>query len=236
LSVNVPLSNGQILNIKVKRSTRSKSVRLKANIYGIQVIAPVNYDFQNITEFVHSRKNWIWKVYEYYAKFVDKFGQENITSGNSISFLGSTYKLRIVSDKISYNIISNNLKVMTFHVADKRRYKEDIRGWYKSQTSKIISESLPLISRKLGLRYNRVLVKAQKSRWGSCSKNKNLNFNSLLAALPSDVIDYVIIHELMHLVELNHSNRFWDLVKMHDPYYKYHRKMLHRYSCLIINL
>jgi predicted metal-dependent hydrolase len=236
LSVNVPLSNGQILNIKIKRSTRSKSVRLKANIYGIQVIAPINYDFQHITGFIHSRKNWISKVYEYYAKFVDKFGQENITSENSISFLGSTYKLRIVSDKISYNIISDNLKVITFHVTDRRRYKEDIRGWYKSQTSKIISERLPLISTKLGLRYNRVLVKAQKSRWGSCSNDKNLNFNLLLAALPSEVIDYVIIHELMHLVELNHSIRFWDLVKIHDLNYKYHKKMLHRYSCLTTNL
>jgi predicted metal-dependent hydrolase len=234
--VNIALSDGQTLNIKIKTSTKSKSVRLKANIYGIHVIAPVNYDFENITGFIHSRKKWISKVYDHYAKFVDKFGQENSVNENSISFLGSTYKLQIVSDKISYNIISNNLKVITFHVKDRRRYKEDIRAWYKSQTSKIIMERLPLISTKIGLAYKKVLIKSQKSRWASCSKNKNLNFNSFLAALPSDVIDYVIIHELMHLVELNHSKRFWELVKMQDLNYNYHKKVLHRYGCLINNL
>jgi predicted metal-dependent hydrolase len=234
--VNIPLSNGQILNIKIKTSTKSKTVRLKANIYGIHVIAPVNYDFENITGFIHSRKKWISKVYDYYAKFVDKFGQENSINENSICFLGSTYKLQIVRDKISYNIISDNLKVITFHVKDRRKYKDDIRAWYNSQTSKIIFERLPLISTTLDLVYKRVLIKSQQSRWASCSKNKNLNFNSFLAVLPSDVIDYVIIHELMHLVELNHSKRFWELVKMQDPNYKYHKKVLQRYGCLINNL
>jgi predicted metal-dependent hydrolase len=234
--VNIALSDGQILNIKIKTSTKSKSVRLKANIYGIHVIAPVNYDFENITGFIHSRKKWISKVYDYYAKFVDKFAQENGINEDSISILGSPYKLQIVSDKTSYNIISDNLKVITFHVKDRRRYKEDIRAWYKRQTSNIIFKRLPLISTKLGLAYKRVFIKSQKSRWASCSKNKNLHFNSFLAALPSDLIDYVIIHELMHLVELNHSKRFWELVKMQDPNYKYHKKILQRYSCLINNL
>jgi predicted metal-dependent hydrolase len=233
LSIDVPLSNGQLLNIKIKRSTRSKSIQLKANIYGIHVVAPVNYDFKNITRFIHSRKDWISKVYKYYAKFVEKFGQQNGSSENFLTFLGSVYKLQIVNDRISYNIISDNLKVITFHVIDRRKYKQDVIAWYKRQTSKIIFERLPLLSRKLDLKYNRVLIKSQKSRWGSCSKKKNLNFNLLLAALPSEVIDYVIIHELIHLIELNHSKRFWDLVKIKDPNYKYHRKVLRRYSCLI---
>jgi predicted metal-dependent hydrolase len=232
VSVPVRLSNGQILNIKIKRSTRSKSARLEANIYGIHVVVPANYEVQNIIRFIYTRKNWIFKIYKYYGRFVDKFGQESSINEDSIAFLGSIYKLRIVRDKIPFNIISDNLKLITFHVTDRRKYKEDIRTWYKSQTSKIIFERLPLICSKLNLRYNRVLIKGQKSRWGSCSKNKNLNFNLLLAALPSEIIDYVIIHELMHLKELNHSKRFWELVNMHDPDYKYHRKVLRRYSCL----
>lgn len=233
MSIDVPLSNGQLLNIKIKRSTRSKSIKLRANIYGIHVVAPANYDFQNITRFIHGRMDWISKVYKQYTKFVEKFGLENGSNENFLTFLGSVYKLRIVNDKNSYNIVSNTLKVITFHVTDRRKYKQDVTTWYKRQTSRIISERIPLLSRKLDLKYNRVSIKSQKSRWGSCSKNKNLNFNLLLAALPLELIDYVIIHELMHLLELNHSKRFWDLVKMHDPDYKYHRKILRRYSCLI---
>ncbi|MFL6392880.1 MAG: M48 family metallopeptidase [Nitrososphaeraceae archaeon] len=232
MSVPVSLSNGQILNIKIKRSTRSKSVRLEADIYGIHVVAPANYEVQNIIRFIHTRKNWISKIYKYYGRFVDKFGQESVIHEDSIAFLGSIYKLQIVKDKIPFNVISDNLKLITFHVRDRRKYKEAIRTWYKGQTSKIIFERLPRISSKLDLGYNRVLIKSQKSRWGSCSKNKNLNFNLFLAALPSEIIDYVIIHELMHLKELNHSKRFWELVNIEDPDYKYHRKVLSRYSCI----
>ena len=147
MSIPVYLSNGQVLNIKIKRSTRLKSIRLEANVYGVHVVSPVNYEFQNMIRFIDSRKNWILKVYEYYGRFVD------------------IYRLQILRDKIPFNVISHNLKIITFHVTDKRKCKEDIRRWYKSETSRIIFERIPLISSKLDLRYNKVSIKSQKSRW-----------------------------------------------------------------------
>jgi predicted metal-dependent hydrolase len=82
--------------------------------------------------------------------------------------------------------------------------------------------------------YNKISVKEQKSRWASCSTKRNLNFNLFLAALPVEIIDYVIIHELVHLVELNHSKKFWDVVGLADPEYKKHREWLHRYGSLVM--
>jgi predicted metal-dependent hydrolase len=81
--------------------------------------------------------------------------------------------------------------------------------------------------------YNKVSIKSQKSRWASCSKKGNLHFNLLLAAAPPDVIDYVIIHELVHLIEFDHSRQFWQLVKEADPDYKKHREWLGNYSSVI---
>lgn len=72
----------------------------------------------------------------------------------------------------------------------------------------------------MGADYNRVSIKALKSRWGSCSAKRNLNFNCLLALCPSEVVDYVIIHELCHLKELNHSKNFWAEVSKYCPDYK----------------
>ena len=89
MSIPVYLSNGQVLNIKIKRSTRLKSIRLEANVYGVHVVSPVNYEFQNMIRFIHSRKNWIFKVYEYYGR----------------SFLGSIYRLQIIRDKIPFNVV-----------------------------------------------------------------------------------------------------------------------------------
>jgi predicted metal-dependent hydrolase len=148
----VSLSNGKLLNIEIKRSTRSKGIQLKANIYGIHVVAPVNYDFKKITSFINSRSDWISKVYRYYATFVEKFGQKNDSGESFLTFMGSVYRLQIVNDRISYIIVSDNLKVIIFHVTDRRKYKRDIMAWYKRQTSRLVFERLPLFSSKLDLK------------------------------------------------------------------------------------
>lgn len=70
----------------------------------------------------------------------------------------------------------------------------------------------------LGVKYNRIAIKSQRSLWGSCSRRGNLNFNWRLAAAPPEVLDYVVIHELCHLLELNHSKRFWTHVAAACPH------------------
>ena len=125
------------------------------------------------------------------------------------------------------------MKVITFHMADRRRYKEEMQEWYKEQIGRVIAERLPLLAGRLNMKFGKVSIKSQKSRWASCSKKGNMNFNLLLAAAPLEVIDYVIIHELTHLVEMDHSSRFWQLVKEADPDYKKHKEWLTTYSPVI---
>lgn len=76
------------------------------------------------------------------------------------------------------------------------------------------------------VRYGRVSIKNQRSRWGSCSVRGNLNFNRRLAFAPPDVVDYVVVHELAHLLEMNHSKRFWGHVAAWCPDHKTHRRWL----------
>lgn len=72
----------------------------------------------------------------------------------------------------------------------------------------------------INFEYNRVAVRNQKTRWGSCSSRGNLNFNYRLALIDEELVDYVIIHELCHLIELNHGKNFWSLVELGCPDYK----------------
>jgi predicted metal-dependent hydrolase len=225
------LCNGKTLNIGIIKSRRARQLWMKANVHGINVVVPINCETRDVVSFINSKKNWILKTTEYYGKFIDDYGQTY--AKDSIYFLGTKYKLQIIKDKISSIMISEGLKIVTLHVLDKRKYSEDIKKWYTNKTAKIVSERLTMINCRLNLQYNKVVIRNQRSRWGSCSKKRNLNFNLFLAAFPPEVIDYVIIHELLHLKELNHSKKFWELVNAIDPHYKNHRELLHRYGALI---
>lgn len=225
------LSNGRMLRIEVKKSKRAKQYWLKANVSEIYLIAPtVNYEITQVMRFLDSKKEWILKTLEYYERVRSNYVEANLKSG-TISFLGKRYNLQITKDIAPSVIVSDNLSKITFHVTDRRKYKDDLKQWYFEQTRRIVSERLDLIRiRNPSLpAYNKVSIKNQRSRWASCSENGNLNFNLILAALPIEIIDYVIIHELAHLIELNHSKDFWNIVKMTDPEFQTHRKLLHKY-------
>ena len=78
----------------------------------------------------------------------------------------------------------------------------------------------------MGVSYGRITIRNQKTRWGSCSAKGNLNFNCLLMLVPKEVREYVIIHELAHRIEMNHSKAFWEVVASYDSDYKEHRRWL----------
>lgn len=99
----------------------------------------------------------------------------------------------------------------------------------RARAKQFIMERLRVYAHAYALDYGRVRVKDMKTRWGSCSYEKHLNFHYRLLFLPIELADYVIIHELCHLVHLNHAKSFWDLVAQAVPDYKKRRRELRRY-------
>jgi predicted metal-dependent hydrolase len=254
LCLLLPLPDGKTLKIMMKKSNRAKQLWLRANADGIHVVVPttINYETKDILTFIANKKKWILRTREYYERLkkgcVDNGNEKNSLEPNNdknscdktICFLGTRYFLQLIKDTTSCATVSNNLKKITFHIIDIRKYKDDIKKWYRMQTAAIIAERLPLIQttrpNTLLPHYNKISIKEQRRRWGSCSNKRNLNFNLFLAALPIEIIDYVILHEFIHLVEFNHSVKFWNLVRFADPEYKKHRKWLHKYGCLVATI
>ncbi len=91
---------------------------------------------------------------------------------------------------------------------------------HKETARAVILERLVIISAECGIPYGKVAIRNQKRRWGSCSSLGNLNFNYKLSLLPTCLMDYVIVHELCHLRQLNHGPKFWALVALHYPTYR----------------
>ena len=217
--IEVILSDKSILNVRLVRSRRNKRMCVRVDRCGTSVIYPVSVDTEAIRNFVNDNNAWILKKTKFYTKLNNKLEYSPLQN-DEIIYLGKKYKLKFVKDTFQYTVFSENLMKITFHVKDRRSWKRNIVNWYKDQTKKLLDNKVPLFGKKLSISYGRVRIGSQKLRWGSCSKEGNLNFNLLLSALPVNIIDYIIIHELFHLVEFNHSDHFWKLVEHAFPTYK----------------
>lgn len=99
-------------------------------------------------------------------------------------------------------------------------FTEDEIKALRARAKQYIPKRIEYWAEIIGVKYNSVSIRAQKTRWGSCSSKGNLNFNCLLMLTDTETIDYVVIHELCHIKELNHSKHFWSLVEAYMPNYK----------------
>ena len=98
----------------------------------------------------------------------------------------------------------------------------------------VVTEKVQYYAPLIGVTYNQIAIRAQHTRWGSCSSKGNLNFNCLLALVPPEVLDYVVVHELCHRKELNHSERFWIEVAKILPDYRQQKKWLKDHGSSLI--
>jgi len=229
---SVTLSSGVNANIEIIRSKRAKRISLRANRHGVYTIVPNLIRHHEILTFIESKRGWISKSVCYFEMITRNLDPALIQQGK-VLFLGTPYDIQLVKDKLCYVIMSDSLRRITVHSPNDKGRKKAIIEFYRQHTSRILDERISVISSKLNLNFNHISIKYQRSRWGSCSLKKNLNFNVMLSALPSGVIDYVIVHELLHLIELNHSKRFWDLVRLSRPTYEEDRKWLRMYGPFI---
>ena len=102
------------------------------------------------------------------------------------------------------------------------------------QAKAYVPQRVTYFAEAMGISYGRVTIRAQHTRWGSCSSKGNLNFNCLLMLAPPEVVDYVVVHELCHRKELNHSRRFWAEVARVLPDYSLHRRWLKEHGAALI--
>ena len=98
---------------------------------------------------------------------------------------------------------------------------------------KIFPERTAFFAERMGIDYGRITVREQKTRWGSCSQKGNLNFNWKLVLMPQELLDYVVVHELAHRKEMNHSARFWAIVEQELPDYQKRRNELKKMGQLL---
>ena len=151
-------------------------------------------------------------------------------------YLGKTYPLHMSYDanvrRVCVSLSSNQLLIQT-PVVDIKTMEAAVLLWYRENALRLMEQRVAYYSPALGKKPSKVMVREQKSRWGSCNSKGELRFNWKLIMAPPQVVDYVAVHELCHLKEMNHSASFWKLVEGLCSEYKTCRKWLKDYGQLL---
>ncbi len=211
-----------------KSRKRRKTISLQIGDKSELVIAAPHFtSISEINRFVQEKENWISKAIQKHKEALIKNKAKEYTTGEHFYYLGKAYPLEVFFEpleNIGVVFWDNRFFLNTQEKIDLRKHYFVL--WYKKKTHEYLRGRVDFFSRMLKLQPGNLRITSAKSRWGSCSEGNNLAFSFRLMMAKPEVIDYVVVHELMHIKEKNHSAKFWQLVESAMPQYKAHRRWL----------
>jgi len=231
------LSDNNQYPYQIVQSSRAKYVRIKLSNSGdLCVVLPKGLSSKFAHKFIKEKALWVEKNLQ---KMPD----------TEPGKLPETLDLKLLSEywTLEYVLNDNQCIRLTELPSQKLRVSGDTRQinntemlckginhWCRKKAKKTFNQMLQQLAEEHGFHYQRLSIRTQKTRWGSCSNKKNINLNAKLLFMPTEVVKYVMIHELCHTIEMNHSHRFWALVEECDPNFKNNRSLLKRLGKEII--
>ncbi len=219
------------IEIKEIIRTKRRSIALQITDDATLIVkAPFDVSNETIMRVVSKHKDWIKQKKMEIALRDPKFVPKEFISGEGFLYLGRYYKLEIVDD-MEVPLKFENRFYLSKDTLPKAR--DLFVEWYKKMAYEKISERIKIYANKKGFKFNKINITGAQKRWGSSSINGNLNFSWRLIMAPLPVIDYVIVHELVHLEERNHTKAFWNKVKMLLPDYEKYNDWLKKNNYLL---
>ncbi len=201
------------ISISVRKSKTAKHIKLQMHPErGIEVVIPYRKSFDIANSIINEHINWIENVHKKSNSLQNKY----FYLGREITY-DSFPKLY---EKIEHEKLFDETKIIS-----EKKYD----NFLKKTGKEYLAERINSLANTYGLKFNELRVRKLVSRWGSCTSKKVITLNYKLMKCDAILIDYVIIHELFHLVEMNHSVKFWNLVKKVYPNYKELKLRLRNY-------
>lgn len=231
------------LDYHIRRSARAKWTRIVVSAEKIEVVAPLDMPNQHIEQFVHSKQAWIATALKKVrlkkpapASVVPRHYQ----NGALVPYQGGHYPLvckatTLKNPKVELdNVFIVHLPVSLAGHAQGDVIKVALMAWMKQAVKLKVMGYIQQHAPRWQLFPTAVRIKAQTSRWGSCSGVNAININWRLILAPPVILEYVVVHELCHIQEKNHSVAFWQLVATHMPDYQQHRGWLKQYGASLM--
>ena len=211
-----------MIKYTLTRSKR-KSVCIYIRSGAVEVRAPIKMAQKDIDDFVTSKALWIAKKLELSAKCLWQQEDFRLGYGDFITYRGNEHPIYA---KEGRHVGFDNKGFFMPPDLDDNQIKAACVQIYKMLAKKDITQKVLEFSKKMRVSPLAVKINSAKTQWGSCSSKKSINFSWRLVMACDDVIDYVVVHELAHLIEMNHSSRFWTVVENFMPNYNEQKKLL----------
>lgn len=224
-----------ILEYELRRSTR-RSIGFMIDDDGLRVTAPKRISIAEIDEAIRTKQHWILsKLKERRERRAARLQKPPVEwiDGAQIPYLGADITLRLLvggRSRSIYNPNTRELWITLLPGASENLLKERVKQWYQQQARELFQQRLDLYAGRLGVQYHSFGLSSAGTRWGSCTADRKIRLNWKLIHFSLPLIDYVVAHELSHILEMNHSQQFWDTVGLIYPEYEEAKNLLRRRS------
>ena len=204
---------------------RKKTIGFKIVDKTLNIISPLRVSKKFLLSFLEKKKDW---VLERIKKSTEK---KKLIQDNKILFLGQKIDIKIMESSLLVNggfceLKDNELIVNISKNWQNTLLESVVINWYKKESFEIISEKVSFYANSFNFQYGTITIRDQKTIWGSCNSKNNLSFNWKAIFFNNDVINYLVVHELVHTIHKNHSKKYWQAVENILPNYKELNKML----------
>ncbi len=217
--------------VEVIRTQRLKSADIRVEDGAVSIVVPSALETKRIAQLVDDKKTWIKNKISRH-KEAQPASLKKFTSGESFSYLGKNYRLKVRSG--AFQPVKLVRGYLTVTVPHGKKNPDAIRNalvhWYKEKAEIKLKEKADRILKSFNVSPKSIGIKSYKSRWGSCSKTGKIDFNWKIIMAPNRIVDYVVAHELCHLKHHDHSPKFWKAVERLIPDYAECREWLKQHS------
>ena len=214
------------LSIQVVRSTRRRKTSLIIISNGlVKVVVPNQISDFTIKELINKRMSWIRKKLQDGSNITPVIVKEYV-DGESFTYLGNNYQLKSLVASVSSVKVTSDSIYVSLPKKSKENIKSLLEHWYEEKAIEILTEKTNSYAKIIGVSPTAISVGDFKSKWGSCSIEGKISYNWKIIIAPHKILDYVVIHELCHMLEHNHSKKYWRHVKNYCNDFKECRKWL----------
>ena len=223
--------------LEIIRTNRKKTSSVRVLEGKVRLNVPKNFSNEAIASILLRQRGWIEKRIRAQAK-IKQAGPKQFIEGERFLYLGRKYKLQIIPKLVATKPASaNKVELKSSHLqvtipanlegeARTAIVKRLLERWYRERSTKKLQERTDVFAPIVGAQPKIVKVRAYSARWGSCSREDIISYNWRTIMTPSRIIDYVVVHELCHLLEHNHSPAFWGQVRRCMPDYEERQRWL----------